>query len=71
MPNMLATLSLTFSGAPRARRLSLSAMASLARQRRALARLDADRLADIGLSRLEADAEAARPAWDAPRVWVE
>lgn len=71
MPNMLATLSLTLSGARRPQRLSLSAMASLARQRRALARLDTERLTDIGLSRAEAEAEAARPAWDAPRTWIE
>nr|WP_246030375.1 DUF1127 domain-containing protein [Litoreibacter halocynthiae] len=41
----------------------------LYRQRRALAALDDSRLADIGLSRREADAEARRPVWDAPAYW--
>lgn len=36
-------------------------------QRRALARLDDRALADIGLSRGQAEAEAARPLWDVPR----
>ena len=35
-------------------------------QRRALARLDDRALADIGLSRSQAEAEAARPLWDIP-----
>lgn len=39
------------------------------RQRRALANLDDDRLADIGLSRTEAEAEASRPIWDVPAHW--
>ncbi|MFD1342402.1 DUF1127 domain-containing protein [Litorisediminicola beolgyonensis] len=47
----------------------LSAFSALARQRRALARLDDARLADIGLTRHEALTEAARPAWDAPDHW--
>jgi len=38
-------------------------------QRQALLRLDAALLKDIGLTREEALAEAARPAWDAPRFW--
>lgn len=38
-------------------------------QRQALARLDDARLADLGLSRAEAEAEAARAPWDAPRHW--
>lgn len=36
----------------------------IARQRRLLARLDDRALADIGLSRREALAEAHRPFWD-------
>ncbi|MEO1000877.1 MAG: DUF1127 domain-containing protein [Pseudomonadota bacterium] len=35
-----------------------------ARERRALARLDAARLADLGLTAREASAEARRPFWD-------
>lgn len=45
-------------------------MNALYRQRRALAALDADALADLGLTRTEADAEAARPVWDAPSNWT-
>ncbi len=40
----------------------------VARQRRALALLDDRQLADIGISRNAADAEAARPFWDAADV---
>ncbi|MCC1495116.1 DUF1127 domain-containing protein [Cognatishimia sp. F0-27] len=43
---------------------------ALARQRRALKRMDADQLHDLGLSRDAADAEAARPFWDAPAHWT-
>ena len=59
--------------APAAPRLSLRARLvgalSLARQRRTLARLDPALLADIGLTRDEALAEASRPVWDAPEYW--
>ncbi len=44
-------------------------MAAVYRQRRALARLDAALLADIGLDRDAALDEAGRPFWDAPRNW--
>lgn len=43
--------------------------AALHRQRAALRRLDADALADIGVTRAEADAEASRVAWDVPSHW--
>lgn len=39
-------------------------MVELYSQRRSLAALDDARLADLGLSRSEAEAEAARPLWD-------
>ena len=39
------------------------------RQRRRLASLDDAALADIGLTRSEAHAEAARPLWDVPGAW--
>jgi uncharacterized protein YjiS (DUF1127 family) len=39
------------------------------RSRRALLRLDDHLLQDIGLSRHEAEAEAARAPWDAPLHW--
>lgn len=43
---------------------------SVARQRKALSELSDAQLADIGLTRAEADREAARPAWDAPQHWT-
>ncbi len=43
--------------------------AEIRRQRAALKRLDSDALADLGLTRTEADAEAARPFWDVPHTW--
>lgn len=49
--------------------LALSSMLGLYRQRRALARLDDARLADLGLTRAEAHAEATRPLWDVPPNW--
>ncbi|MBM1219711.1 DUF1127 domain-containing protein [Ponticoccus sp. SC2-23] len=39
------------------------------RQRRHLARLDRDLLADLGLCADEAQKEAARPIWDVPGHW--
>ncbi|WP_298261382.1 DUF1127 domain-containing protein [uncultured Litoreibacter sp.] len=51
------------------RRTGVMGYIDLYRQRRALAALDDTRLADIGLNRAEAEAEAARPVWDAPSYW--
>lgn len=45
---------------------ALSTMFGTYMQRRALARLDANALADIGLTRAQAQTEAARPIWDLP-----
>lgn len=42
---------------------------SLHRSRTRLAALDDRLLADIGLDRARAEAEAARPVWDAPNAW--
>jgi uncharacterized protein YjiS (DUF1127 family) len=39
-------------------------------QRKALARLDAAALADIGVSPAQAEIEAARPLWDVPSNWL-
>ncbi|CUH69065.1 hypothetical protein TL5118_03024 [Thalassovita autumnalis] len=44
---------------------------ALYRQRRALKSLDSAALSDMGLSRAEAEAEAARPVWDAPANWIK
>ncbi|MEM6309689.1 MAG: DUF1127 domain-containing protein [Pseudomonadota bacterium] len=42
---------------------------AVGRSRRALSKLTDDQLADIGVSRKIAEAEASRPAWDAPDNW--
>lgn len=42
---------------------------ALRKQRASLANLDDTRLADLGLSRAEAEREAARPVWDVPAFW--
>ncbi|MEZ5713906.1 MAG: DUF1127 domain-containing protein [Paracoccaceae bacterium] len=47
----------------------IGAILSLRRQRARLAKLDDDRLADIGLTRAQAETEAARPFWDVPATW--
>ena len=48
----------------------LSRWIMLARSRHALARLDDRTLADIGLTREEAENEAGRPFWDVPNYWT-
>ena len=42
---------------------------AIAAERRALRKLSAERLADIGRTRVEAETEAARAPWDAPSHW--
>lgn len=42
----------------------------LYRQRRALELLDDAALRDLGLTRSEVEAEAARPLWDVPHSWL-
>ena len=39
------------------------------RQRAALRKLDDAALHDLGLSRAQAESEAARPVWDVPARW--
>lgn len=51
---------------PAPRRPSLSLYLSVWAERRALAKLDATRLRDLGLTPSEAAREAARPIWDLP-----
>ncbi len=46
-------------------RLALIARA----QRQQLLTLDAARLADIGVTRTQATAEAQKPLWDVPKAW--
>ncbi|MDQ2090029.1 DUF1127 domain-containing protein [Marimonas arenosa] len=67
-PSTLARFSPWFRR-PVLRGPQLSALLSLRRQREQLARLDTDALADIGVTRNAALAEARRPFWDAPEHW--
>lgn len=48
---------------------SLRDLLSLRRQRCRLANLDDRALADIGITREQAQSEASRPIWDAPHFW--
>ncbi|MEP1355263.1 MAG: DUF1127 domain-containing protein [Tateyamaria sp.] len=52
-----------------AKRFSLTTLLSVWRSRRALAQLDANALADIGVSAKSAHKEAAKPIWDVPANW--
>ena len=54
---------------PHRRRPSIPDLVALWRQRRRLATLDDHLLDDIGVTRGEAETEARRPVWDAPRTW--
>jgi uncharacterized protein YjiS (DUF1127 family) len=47
----------------------LAAAYALHGQRRALARLDAAQLDDVGLTKSDVAAELSRPLWDAPAHW--
>lgn len=59
-----------FAGFARARAgLPLMGLLALHRQRNDLALLDDRMLADIGLTRDEAETEANRPMWDVPDHW--
>lgn len=48
---------------------SLFAYLDLYKQRRALLKMDADQLSDLGLTKSQALAEAKRPIWDVPAHW--
>lgn len=48
---------------------SLSQMAAVRRQRKALVRLDDAALRDMGLTRSDVDQEAKRALWDVPANW--
>jgi len=47
----------------------LQLMWAVRAERRALAALDADSLADLGLTRADQAAECARAPWDVPNHW--
>jgi len=48
----------------------MRAAVSAWRQRRALVRLDANALRDLGLTQADVTREASRPAWDVPQSWL-
>ncbi len=64
----MATLTY-YRPAAAATRRSLRSLLDLHRSRRALAQLDDAALNDLGLTRAQANAEAARPFWDMPAAW--
>ncbi len=51
---------------PAAKATALKTYVSVWQQRRALARIDQTRLADMGITPAQAAEEAARPFWDLP-----
>ena len=51
--------------------VSLARLFVLRRTRTHLAKLDDHMLKDIGLTRAQAETEAARKLWDAPAHWLE
>lgn len=65
------TSALSINTHPKTRSIlnGLRDMIALSRQRRQLRALDDHMLADIGISRIEAVAEAQKPVWNAPRHW--
>jgi len=56
-------------GTPRRLLARISTAIAVRRQRAELARLPETLLADLGLTRAEALAEAQRPLWDVPARW--
>jgi len=57
--------------APRPNLLArLGAALAVRHQRRQLAAMEAHRLADLGLTRAQALAEAERPMWNVPSHWL-
>ena len=67
----IRTSALSINTRPKTRSIlnSLRDMIALSRQRRQLRALDDHMLADIGISRTEAVAEAQKTVWHAPRHW--
>ena len=50
--------------------MSLLSLLTLNRQRRQLAELDDAALTDMGITRAQAQQEAARPMWQVPHSWL-
>jgi len=48
---------------------TMSNLVAIRRQRRQLRDLDDAMLADLGLTRAQAEAESRRAAWDVPATW--
>jgi uncharacterized protein YjiS (DUF1127 family) len=48
---------------------AISTLREVAKQRRALGKLDASRLEDLGITAHAAKAEADKPFWSAPNHW--
>lgn len=69
MPVQASTRTLSPVHAPGRLLRRIGGLMALHRSRRALARLDERMLRDIGLTRAEAEAELARPVWNAPLHW--
>ena len=68
---MFSTTAIHRSSGARRRPVSvLTAALDCWRSRRALARLDAAGLADIGVSAEEARSEGGRAVWDIPPSWL-
>lgn len=55
--------------APAPRQISIRSFLALWRSRRALAKLDARALDDIGITSEAAQIEARRGVWDVPETW--
>ncbi len=71
----MTTLTQTCTALPRAANRGfwtrLTSAGSLWRQRQALAAMPDHMLDDLGISRADAMAEAAKPMWDVPQHWLK
>lgn len=62
------TLGLRF-GLSSGKTLGLAEYFGVAKQRRALSRLDDAAMRDMGLTQADIENEASRPIWDVPAYW--
>ena len=67
---MSSSRTLSIDHSPARPSISLISLYSLWRSRRALAYVEAARLADMGLTVEQARAESLRPVWDVPANWL-